>query len=519
MNNDSNKKVSRRKFLALTGVSAAGLLAACAPPPAGAPAAPAAPAAKPAEAKATEAPAKEAPKDAGSYELLYVYPNFNAAGIKDLPAVNEKMNQMLQERIGMTIKLESIDFGAWGDKIQLMSAGGEKYDMAYTATWTNDYYKNVSNGVFAEIDDLIQQRAPGLYKSMPEKTWNAAKVKGKLYATINQQMFPKLAGVVMRKDLVEKYKIPVNELDAVPQLEPHLKAIAEGEKLVPLGDYGLFNYAELYNHVPVYDGTNYIWVDPFSGDAKLKYTYEMQEFTDSWKLHRSWWEKSYVPKDLVKSDEVRANWKAGKHAVQFNPVTKPKGEAEARNIYGYDMVLRALCKPALNTAGIVATLTGVSRTGDPDKSLQFLELINTDKSLYNLLCIGVEGKHWNWKNKDSEVIEQVKDSAYNPTTDWMFGNQFNAYYREEAQVGSWAETKKINDSATPSPLLGFAFDPEPVKTEIAAVAAVLESKTPFGSKGQSADDLPAIAKEIRDAGATKVLEEMQKQIDTWKSAK
>lgn len=517
MNDDLKKKVSRRKFLVLSGASAAGLLAACAPP--AAPAAPAKTDAKPADAKATEAPAKAAPKDSGSYELLYIYPNFQAGGIKDLPAVNEKMNQVLQERIGMTIKLESIDFGAWGDKIQLMSAGGEKYDMAYTATWTNDYYKNVSNGVFAEIDDLIQQRAPGLYKSMPVATWNAAKVKGKLYATINQQMFPKLAGVIIRKDMVEKYKIPVNELDVVAQLEPHLEAIKKGENIVPLGDYGLFQYAELYNHVPVYDGTGYIWVDPFTGDSKLKFIYEMQEFADSWKLHRSWWEKGYVPKDTAKGDDVRQAWKAGKHAVQFNPVTKPKGEAEARSVYGQDIVLRALCKPSLNTAGIVATLTGVSRTGDPDKALQFLELINTDKSVYNLMCVGIEGTHWKWKNKDSEVIEQVKDSAYNPTTDWMFGNQFNAYYREEAQVGSWAETKKINDSATPSPLLGFAFDPEPVKTEIAAVSAILESKIPFGSKGQTAEQLPAIAKEVRDAGATKVLEEMQKQIDAWKAKK
>ncbi len=43
----------------------------------------------------------------------------------------------------------------------------------------------------------------------------------------------------------------------------------------------------------------------------------------------------------------------------------------------------------------------------------------------------------------------AETSGYNPNTDWMFGNQFNAYYRDAAQVGAWEATKEMNDTAYP----------------------------------------------------------------------
>ena len=64
-----------------------------------------------------------------------------------------------------------------------------------------------------------------------------------------------------------------------------------------------------------------------------------------------------------------------------------------------------------------------------------------------------------------------KNSAYNPNIDWAYGCQFNAYYVFEEQVGAWEETRKINDSSVPSVLLGFVLDREPIKNELAAVAA------------------------------------------------
>jgi putative aldouronate transport system substrate-binding protein len=233
---------------------------------------------------------------------------------------------------------------------------------------------------------------------------------------------------------------------------------------------------------------------------------------------KRWQDAGYLPADITKFDQEVANMKDGKAVIKTEPAVKPKGEAEFTLRYGGEIVQQRFAEPILG--GVIATMTGVSRTSSSaDKAVEWLELMNNDKEAYNLMCFGIEGKHWNWKDKNSLVIEQIKDSGYDPTTDWMFGNQFNAYYRNESQVGGWEETRKINDSATPSPTLGFALDREPVKNEIAAVTAILAEYTPLGAKGQSSAAFPKAIADAKAAGLDKIVAEMTKQIEAWKSAK
>ncbi len=511
----NRNQISRRAFLTLAGASAAaGLAAACAPV-APAPTTGGGQGEAPKAAEPTAAPQEQ------QFTLTYVFPQFSGIP-KDLASVQEALNQATIARINAIVKLTPLEFGAWGDKINLMNAGGEQYDLAYTANWTNDYYRNVSNGVFVELDDLLPARAPKYWSSMPVTTWQAAKVKGKLYAGINQQMFPKNWGFVARKDLAEKYGLDYQNATKWQDTEEWQKRVYEGEggNVIPWGGPTFIFAPEIYDFAPIDDGIGWLVVDPDDESAQARRVHELPEFVEAWDLARKWYDAGWMVKEETPTDEFRANWKAGKHAIAMNPVNKPRGEVEAKNIYGYDMVQRALARNILTTPGITATMTGVSRTTvSAEKACEWLELVNTDKPVYNLLCIGVEGKHWRWKDQGKEIIEQIPDSGYNPTTDWMFGNQFLAYYREEYMVGAWDETTKNNDSALPSPTLGFVMDREPVKNEIAAVAAVTEEFAPFGSRGIPAADLPKVIQAMDDAGARVIQQEMQRQIELWKQNK
>jgi putative aldouronate transport system substrate-binding protein len=448
-----------------------------------------------------------------------VYPQFTSQS-PDQGLVEAAVSKITQEKINATMKLMVLDFGAWADKINLMNAGGEQYDLVYTANWTNDYYKNVSNGQFVALDDLLPNLAPGYWKSMPVTTWQSAKVNGKLFAGINQQMFPKTWGYLARKDLAEKYKLDTSATNRWPDVEPWLDAVTKGEKIVPWGQQSFLYVQEIYSSAPVDDGIGWIQVHKDDKAAKVENYWTTQDFASTWDLMTKWYKAGYFPKDAITEDVSRTEWKAGKHAIGINPVTKPKGESEAKAVLGYDVVLKSLSPAILTTAGITATLTGLGRTtNNKETAAKWLELVNTDKPTYNTLCFGIEGKHWNWLDKSKEVIEQVKNTTYNPTTDWMFGNQFNAYYRDEASVGAWDETKKINDSATPSPTLGFVMNRDPVKNEIAAVSALVTQWLPFGPKAPQTADLPKLVDQMNGAGATKIITEMQKQIDAWLQAK
>lgn len=520
---EKKKAISRRSFLTLTGASlVSSLAAACAAAPAAAPAAPAQPASGDSTAQpaaATQAPAPtEAPADQSLAELIYVYTNF--VGIpKDQTAVEEALNEMTAERIGAKMKLVNLEFGAFNDKIQLMSAGGEKYDLAYTASWVNDYYKNVNNGVFVELDNLLKSRAPTLWSSMPESTWNGARVGGKLYAAINQQIFVFMGGAVGRKTILEKYKIDLNAANRWADLEGAMEQVKTGEKITPMAGGSEMLQLSLLGYTEPDAATGFLVNRPDDKSAELLYLMETPEYKENWDLVRRWQDKGYLPANITKFDEEVANMKEGKAAFKTEPAIKPRGAAEFTERYGGEVEIKSFAKPVIATSGIVATLTGVSRTGNAEKSVDWLELVNRDKDVYNLLCFGIEGKHWNFKDKNTGVIEQVKGSGYDPTTDWMFGNQFNAHYRNESQVGAWDETKKLNDTATPAPTLGFVFNREPVKNEIAAITALLAEYTPLGAKGSDSSVFPKMMDDVKAAGAEKVKEELSKQIVAWKSAK
>ena len=97
--------------------------------------------------------------------------------------------------------------------------------------------------------------------------------------------------------------------------------------------------------------------------------------------------------------------------------------------------------------------------------MKFINLLHTDKDLYNLLTIGEEGLEYQWKtaydenDNEYQYVNYIKSSKYKPMADWAYGCEFNAY-RKRGYSNTWVEeVKAINTSAVYSPAYGFAFAP------------------------------------------------------------
>jgi putative aldouronate transport system substrate-binding protein len=380
------------------------------------------------------------------------------------------------------------------------------------------------------LDDLLPKHAPKLWASMPPATWNAARVNGKIYGAINQQIFVKPWGVYVRKDLADKYKLDLNAISKFEDLEPFFKAVKEGEQgVTPLfsddaGAGSVFR-PEYFGIDPVLEAAG---VGVKADDKTLKPTnfYDTAEFKQGTDLARKWYQAGYYTKDPLPPSDAIAAFKAGKYAAILH-ISKPGGEVEYKTRYGYDFVHKGFTKPLLTTGSTTATLNGVSRTSaNPERAVMFLELLNTDKQIYNLITKGIEGKHYAFTDKDKGVIGfpagvDAKTTGYNPSTDWMFGNQFNAFYGDPAQVGSWDATYKLNQEATPSVALGFAVNSEKVKTEVAQVSALVKQYSLPLMRGQAdpAVLLPEFQNKPKQAGMDKLLEEIQQQLGQWQKAK
>lgn len=511
------KNLTRREFLILTGLtSAAAALAACAPKATPAPTA--APTTAPQEAKEeAAASAAQAP-----VELMYYYGGRES--FADLTLVEEAMSEIMKERINATIKLNPIEFSSYQDKMNAKDAAGEKYDLCFTSNWANPYHVKVKNGVFADLTDALPQYAPKYYGGLNPAIWLGPMVGGRIYGAVNQQIFPAAFGPIVRQDLAEKYGLDLSTIKKIEDMEPFNDKILEGEggQVIPTETMNF--WWSTYWKIDTAPSYGAVYYD--DEEIKLHHLWDMPEWKACLELGRRWYEAGYMDKEVVPAADKQAAVNAGKYGYVFHRA-KPGGGAERKAYTGRMYISTIIEDPCLLTTGnVISTMYGVNKqTSSVEACIRYLELVNTDKPFYNLLCKGIEGKHWVWVDKEKEVIAfpeglTAETHPYNPNTDWEFGDQFNAYYVDPEQVGAWEETRKLNDASVPSVLLGFALDTEPIKNEIAEItAAGAEFEDMMNSLMDLEKAIPAYIDALTNAGAEKVLAEIQRQVDEWKATK
>ena len=151
----------------------------------------------------------------------------------------------------------------------------------------------------------------------------------------------------------------------------------------------------------------------------------------------------------------------------------------------------------------------------------FLELVNTDVYLNNLINFGIENKHY-VKVSDNIIdfapdTEQGKKSGYNPQLAWVFGNQFINYLFTNEDPKKWDKYDTFNKSAIPLKSLGFAFDGNKVRTEIAACKNVsIEFSAGFGIGSVDTDTtMTKFQEKLEAAGINNIVAEVQAQFDAW----
>ena len=157
---------------------------------------------------------------------------------------------------------------------------------------------------------------------------------------------------------------------------------------------------------------------------------------------------------------------------------------------------------------------------NPQKSVELLNLLYSDKDLVNLIDWGIEGKHY--VKTDTGVIDypqgvDANTTGYALNSGFQFGNQFLSYIWKGDSPDLWKEMDSFNKDAKASKALGFLFDSSSVKTEVAAVSNAINQ-----FKGALEDglvdpktELPKFQEKLKAAGIDKIIEEKQKQLDKW----
>lgn len=468
--------------------------------------------------KASNAPSgSESPASNNEKELELVVAYLAIGNMKEVGLVQEEISKITKAKINATVKLMPIDFGAWSQQVNLLLAGNEPLDLIVTSSFFN-FSSQVAKGQLLPLDELLEKHAPTVKDTMELSIYNATKVGGKNYGVPSVRDTAADQGFIARKDLMDKYNLNFDNVKTFADLEPILKTIKDNEP----GIYPLVQRSQpltiaselIRGYIDSLGDTPGILLTD-NQDLKIVNIYEQQIYKDALQLARGWYKAGYIMPDSATTQETNNSLvKAGKAFGYFSNM-KPGFEQQEANLQGHEMVAVRLTPPiSTSDAGTGFMLSIPKNVQDPDRAMQLLNLMYTDKDIVNLLDNGIEGKHY--VSAGDNLIKALEGESNYGFNQWQVGNNALAKVWEGTPADIWDQTKAFNKSAIFSKALGFTFDASPVKNEVAAVANVnnqykagLESGTIDPAK------LDEFLSKLKASGLDKIIAEKQKQLDQW----
>ncbi len=427
---------------------------------------------------------------------------------EDFDMVMEDLNQKLVEKINVILDLEIIPGGEFADRAKLASTSGEDFDIVFTSNWQNSFDENMNREAFLPLNDLLEEYGQGILENCPDWLLEVSKVNGSYYAIPNMQIIAKNEGIVVQKEYADKYGLDIKEFETYKDFEWFLEELAKNEpNLFPMDRrfwyYIDAQYEEFANGtVEVNKETGEVvgWSDAAKEELKDRYDYL---------------QKGYVRKDIATVTDTSADDKANRYVVS-STTYKPGVAASRTQSYGVEYIAIPEKASYISAMAGQETMNAINiNSKNPEAAVKLLNLLYTDKEVYNELLFGLEDVHY--KKVGDNRVETISDTYYLAGDAWRYGNQFNAWLIPGQDDDTWEATETMNNTAVISPLRGFVFDASPVEAEIANVKAAKAEFNVYAAK--DFDTWYAEMQEkVKLAGEDKIVEEFSKQLEAWKSA-
>ncbi|MEK3884005.1 ABC transporter substrate-binding protein [Paenibacillus sp. PL2-23] len=446
----------------------------------------------------------------------------------DYDLVFAEINKKLKEKINATVEGEFLDWSDWAQKYPLKLAANEDFDLIYSANWAG-YNDQALKGGFLELtDELLSTYAPLTWEKMQQVSWDQAKVNGKLY------MVPQNSGesveklILYREDLRTKYNLP--EINSPESYATYLKTIAANEKgVVPFtpetGDWKFHNLDRVL--LKQQSEWNMFDLDmPFAfqltdAAGKIFNVYETPEFKDLLVYYKDLADNNAWSKNVLNSkNDHQTDFKAGKTAsITHNSGTLGALMALMRMENSPYEVKLADINQGKKKSVAISTQNGTSihaTSKNIERSLMFIDLIQNDKELHDLMMYGINGVHYTPVGEDKFAATD-KQQNFTGFSNWNFNsplNLTNEAFPQEASdlVKSWEA------NVYHYPLETFVFDNSNVKSEVANVGNVmLRYAIPleYGLISDLDKGIADLNKQLKAAGLDKIQAELQSQIDAF----
>lgn len=443
------------------------------------------------------------------------------ASTDDCAKISEAASKITEEKFNTKVELTRVGFGSYDQQVNLTLASSEKLDLMYE--YCGNVTSAISSGQIVPITDYLDSYGSDMKSQISDSDWKCVTFNGDIYGVPANKEKATGWGFAMNKEMADATGIDYSSIKTEEELEPLLEKVKEMYPDV----YPIVSHNGSMSLMTDQDdlGGDIGSLESASGDntTVINY-YGTDEYMNEMKLRYDWAQKGLIMPDASTSTEnANSLIGAGKGFGRFTN-TKPGIEKEMEKEAGKEVVVLDMVKPYTTTTRVDIVWYVPHNSEKPERAVQVLNEIYTNPDLANLFINGLEGKHYEFVDKEKGIVnypEGVNASNTGYTSlPWAWPNETISYIWEGLDSDIWDQIQEFNKDATVSPAKGFAWDNTEVQNEVTACANVVAKYGPALECGSLDPEttIPKFLDELKAAGADTIIAEKQKQLDAWLEA-
>ena len=448
--------------------------------------------------------------------------------------VFQKFNEELHSFYpNITVEFEVISKDSYARQWEMKMAAGESVDIAWMGSEVLGFSEEVKKGNLMAIDYLLSIYGKDMTEQIPQKLWKKQIRDSNTYGIpVLGPLYRKNKTLVVNKNLMDRYGdfeqiLKVNqehtytEKDCFTVIESFLKKVKENNALGKGIDYQSVCSLADKGYEGVYGEDSPFIIRIFDEKPVVYNKYELDSYRDCFEVMADWYQKGYIREDVPylinpaeENGKISGNIlfveETGENKSVFDQ-TDTEYESERGDLEGYYYIAGDTCRNCL-------VIPKTSRY--PKEAMKVLNLLHSEdgRELYRLLTSGVEKNDYIKVDQTSDLIARMTDNnqkyKYN-VAPVNFGNIFHGFEigREEFRT-----IQRNNEDAMVSRLEGFELDVRMIAIEMKKIDLIVQEYKEALMEGTNSEwksiYLEFIQK-MKIAGSDQVLEEIQRQIDSF----
>jgi putative aldouronate transport system substrate-binding protein len=474
--------------------------------------------------------------------LTFYFPKLTSGEKTDTRLVLSELESKTADRLNIQLEFKWLPPNIYAQTIQARLSSGEELDAFYCGLPGQgllDYTDLARDGLLADLSDALPAYAPGLVAQYDQNDLNCALVEDRLYAI--PALFPMADNIyaIVRQDFMDSYGLPA--IKTFADYDQYLAMIKENEPdTIPgrIADSTVALFARSSGYA-IFDKDHFLvygWDDKTMQIIPWEQTAEFRIVAG---FLTDWARKGYLELaakgagdiwnagDMIINGQISSFLFAGEYRIgetislveytlnNFFISNNIPREIAAYRLYP-DLVAQRL--NPLGNGLTTGSLALSAKSEDIERTLMFLDWLQSSQENYDLIMYGIEGKHYQLNGDQLDFPEGITIDR-NDWLGWDGRQAFKNLAYERFTAGSPAEAKElyaenIRFKSVLAPHDGFYADYARL-TELLGLRKQLiisEIELPLLTGTFDLNDLDYLIEQLKKTGTDEIIADIQTQL-------